>query len=564
MLVSLHIENVATIKAVDIEFDYGFTVLSGETGAGKSIIIDSVNLLLGDKSNRDLIRSGETTASVTAVFTALSDKKIRMIEENGIPCDGELSVYREIGVNGRSLIKCNGRSVPAYSLRAIMKELITIHGQNSSSSLLDEDTHLELLDSYAEDEALLTDYRKSFDELNDAVNEQRSLIMDEREKQRLTDDLNRQIGEIEDASLKDGEEDELLAAKTRIKNLEQTAKYVKSVYRNLYHSEKSPSACERIDAAINALTSLNETEQSEKIASQITKLDGFRYEIEDIAETTRELLDGIGEDPAETLDAIETRLTLINRLKRKYGADIAEILAYHAQLKDKLKSIKEADGRIAELSDIIKKKKAEALAKAAILTEARKTAAAALGKAVSDELKYLDLQKVRFEISVALKKQLSSDGADSVVFMAATNTGDEMKPIDRIASGGEMSRIMLAIKSVFAGKDDIDTVIYDEVDAGISGATSERIGDRLHKSADGCQVIAVTHSAQVASCADSHILIYKADVGGRTQTFCRTLDREERINELARIIGGVQITRNVMETAAEMIKDKDNKPKGIQ
>ncbi len=564
MLVSLHIENVATIKAVDIEFDYGFTVLSGETGAGKSIIIDSVNLLLGDKSNRDLIRSGETTASVTAIFTALSDKKIRMIEENGIPCDGELSVYREIGVNGRSLIKCNGRSVPAYSLRAIMKELITIHGQNSSSSLLDEDTHLELLDSYAEDEALLTDYRKSFDELNDAVNEQRSLIMDEREKQRLTDDLNRQIGEIEDASLKDGEEDELLAAKTRIKNLEQTAKYVKSVYRNLYHSEKSPSACERIDAAINALTSLNETEQSEKIASQITKLDGFRYEIEDIAETTRELLDGIGEDPAETLDAIETRLTLINRLKRKYGADIAEILAYHAQLKDKLKSIKEADGRIAELSDIIKKKKAEALAKAAILTEARKTAAAALGKAVSDELKYLDLQKVRFEISVALKKQLSSDGADSVVFMAATNTGDELKPIDRIASGGEMSRIMLAIKSVFAGKDDIDTVIYDEVDAGISGATSERIGDRLHKSADGCQVIAVTHSAQVASCADSHILIYKADVGGRTQTFCRTLDREERINELARIIGGVQITRNVMETAAEMIKDKDNKPKGIQ
>ncbi|MBO4868483.1 MAG: DNA repair protein RecN [Clostridia bacterium] len=564
MLVSLHIENVATIKAVDIEFDYGFTVLSGETGAGKSIIIDSVNLLLGDKSNRDLIRSGETTASVTAIFTALSDKKIKKIEENGIPCDGELSVYREIGVNGRSLIKCNGRSVPAYSLRAIMKELITIHGQNSSSSLLDEDTHLELLDSYAEDELLLADYRKSFDELNDAVNEQRSLIMDEREKQRLTDDLNRQIAEIEEASLKDGEEDELLAAKTRIKNLEQTAKYVKSVYRNLYHSEKSPSACERIDAAINALTSLNETEQSEKIAARIAKLDGFRYEIEDIAETTRELLDGIGEDPAETLDAIETRLTVINRLKRKYGADIAEILAYHAQLKDRLKSIKEADGRIAELSDIIKKKKAEALSKAAALTEARKAAAASLGKAVSSELKYLDLQKVKFEISVTLKKQLSSDGADSVVFMAATNTGDELKPIDRIASGGEMSRIMLAIKSVFAGKDDIDTVIYDEVDAGISGATSERIGDRLHKSAEGCQVIAVTHSAQVASCADSHILIYKTDVGGRTQTFCRTLDREERINELARIIGGVQITRKVMDTAAEMIKDKDNKPKGTQ
>ena len=562
MLVSLHIENVATIKAVDIEFDYGFTVLSGETGAGKSIIIDSVNLLLGDKSNRDLIRSGESSASVTAIFTALSDKKIKMICDNGIPCDGELSVYREIGSNGRNIIKCNGRSVPAYTLRTVMKDLITIHGQNASSSLLDESTHIGYLDSYAEDEGLLADYRESFNALNDAVNEQRSLIMDEREKQRITDDLSRQSAEIEEAALKDGEEEELLASRVRIKNLEQTAKYVRSVYKNLYRSEKSPSAADRIDAAINALTSLNETEQSEKINAQIAKLTEFRYEIEDIAETTRELLAGIGEDPAETLDAIESRLTVINRLKRKYGSDIAEIKAYNESLKEKLKSIREADGRIAELSDVIKRKKAETLEKAARLTAARKEAAVKLGKEISDELKYLDLKKVRFEISVGMKKQLSPDGEDDVVFLAATNTGDELKPVDRIASGGELSRIMLAVKSVFAGKDDIDTVIYDEVDAGISGATSERIGDRLRRSAKGCQVIAVTHSAQVASCADQHILIYKTDVDGRTQTFCKTLGKDERIKELARIIGGVQITKNVLDTAEEMLGDKDNKPKG--
>lgn len=561
MLVSLHIENVATIKTVDIDFDYGFTVLSGETGAGKSIIIDSVNLLLGDKSNRDLIRTGETTASVNAVFTALSDKKTEKIIENGIPCDGELSVFREISANGKNVIKCNGRSVPTYVLREIMRDILTIHGQNSSAALLDEKTHITYLDSYAENKELLKEYAASFEELNSAVNEQKSLLMDAREKERLTDDLTRQIKEIESAQLKDGEEEKLFADRTRIKNLEQTAKYVKSVYRNLYHSDKSPSASERIEAAINALTALNETEQSPSITENVKKLTGFKYEIEDIADSTRRLISDIGEDPAEALDAIESRLTVINRLKHRYGADIKEIKTYCEGLKTKLAEIRSADERIAELSDVIRARRAEALDKAAALTSSRKAAAEKLSSAVSYELGYLDLSKVRFEISVTKKKQLSADGADDVVFLAATNAGDELKPIDRIASGGELSRMMLAIKSVFAGKDDIDTVIYDEVDTGISGATSERIGNRLHHTARGCQVIAVTHSAQVASCADHHILIYKTDVDGRTQTFCRRLDDKERVDELSRIIGGVRITQKVRDTAKEMLtKTERNDP----
>lgn len=559
MLVSLHIENVATIKSVDIDFDLGFTVLSGETGAGKSIIIDSVNLLLGDKSNRELIRSGEQSASVRALFTALSDKKTEKIKALGIDCDGELEVYREIGINGRNIIKCNGRTVPTYTLREMMGGLITIHGQNSSQTLLEEQTHLQYLDNYAGDGALLSDYKALFDELNGAINEQRALIMDEREKQRLTDDLTRQIKEIESAKLKDNEEDELLSSRTRIKNLEQTVKYVKSVYRNLYHSDKSPSASERIDAAINALTALNETEQSDKITENINKLTSFKYEIDDIAEETRAVIADIGDDPAEALDGIESRLSTITHLKRSYGSDIAEIKAYCESLKIKLDDIRKSDNRIAELTEMIKKEKAEAIAKASALTDKRKKVAEELSAKVSAELKYLDLKKVRFNISVEKKKQLTATGADDVVFLVATNTGDELKPLDKIASGGELSRIMLAIKSVFAGKDDIDTVIYDEVDAGISGATSERIGDRLHQSANGCQVIAVTHSAQVASCADTHVLIYKTDVGDRTQTFCKILDREERIKELSRIIGGIDITQSVIDAATEML---DKKPKG--
>ena len=554
MLVSLHIENVATIKTVDIDFDRGFTVLSGETGAGKSIIIDSLNLLLGDKSNRELIRSGENSASVQAIFTALSDKKIKDINDCGVNCDGELEVYREIGANGRNIIKCNGRSVPTYTLRQIMRGLVSIHGQNSSLVLLDEDSHIRYLDSYAENEAVLREYEECFSQLNSAVNEQRELITDEREKARLTEDLIRQIKEIEDAKLKDSEEDELLAARTRIKNIEQTAKYVKSVYKNLYHSEKAPSASERIDAAIKALEALNETEQSEKIAENIKKLDGFKYEIEDIAEETKSLISDIGEDPAEALDNIENRLALISRIKRKYGSDIKEVKAYCAEQKKRLEEIKKADIRISELSEIIKKAREKTIEKAAALTKTRKEAASKLSTAILSELKYLDLKKVRFEIAVDKKKQFSYDGADSVTFLVAANTGEELKPLDKTASGGELSRIMLAVKSVFAGKDDIDTVIYDEVDTGISGATSERIGNRLHMTAKGCQVIAVTHSAQVASNADQHILIYKTDVDGRTQTFCKTLDKEERIKELSRIIGGIDVTQNAVATAAEMLE----------
>ena len=558
MLVSLHIENVATIKTVDIDFDRGFTVLSGETGAGKSIIIDSVNLLTGEKTNRELIRSGEENASVRAIFTGLSDEKIKKISDCGVPCDGELCVIREISTSGRNIIKCNNRSIPTYTLREIMADLITIHGQNASQILMSGDSHITYLDSFAENREVFDRYTKLFNELNSAVNEQRALIMDEREKQRLTEDYAKQIKEIEDARLKDNEEEELTASRARIKNLEQTAKYVKTVYRSLCQSEKAPSAAERINNAINALNALNESEQSEKITEQINRLTSYRYELIDIAEDTLSLIADIGDDPSEALDNIESRLSVITHLKRRYGADIPEIKRYCTDIKEKLKKIKESDEKIAELSDVIRKTKEKTLKAASELTATRKAAAERLSVLVLKELKYLDLKKVRFDISVEKKKQLTANGADNVTFLVAANTGDELKPLDKTASGGELSRIMLAIKSVFAGKDNIDTVIYDEVDAGVSGATSERIGNRLHSSAKGCQVIAVTHSAQVAANADQHILIYKTDVGDRTQTFCKTLDRDERVKELSRIIGGVKISQTVLDTAEEMLKNNGN------
>ena len=558
MLVSLHIENVATIKTVDIEFDRGFTVLSGETGAGKSIIIDSINPLLGDKAHRDLIRSGENSASVEALFCTLDEDKIKAVTEAGVPCDGELSVYREISENGRNLIKCNGKSVPTYVLKSITKNLISIHGQNSAQDLLDPDTHITYLDSYCENKPLLIEYGKSFDRLNALISKQRSLVMDEKEKARKTEELGRQIKEIDSAKLKDGEEDELIASRQRIKNIEQTAKYVKTVYKSLYYSEKTPSASERISTAVNALEALNQTEQSEKLDESIKKLTGFRYEIEDIANYVKQLIADIGEDPAAALDAIEERLGLIKQLKRKYGADIKEIKEYSAEMKRELEKIRKNEDELAEIKAEIKKEKATAIGLSEKLSAARLKGAAALTEAVKDELYYLDLKKVRFEISVTKRAQLNATGADDVIFLLAANAGEDMKPLDKTASGGELSRIMLAIKSVFAGKDAIDTVIYDEVDTGISGATSERIGQRLHHTASGCQVIAITHSAQVAAQADNHILVYKTDVDGRTHTFCKTLDEDERVKELSRIIGGVEITEKVVATAKEMLKKKND------
>ncbi len=554
MLVSLHIENVATIKTVDIEFDRGFTVLSGETGAGKSIIIDSVNLLLGEKANRDLIRAGETSASVEALFCSLGEDKIKNITEAGIPCDGELLICREISDNGRNLIKCNGKTVPMYVLKTVTKNLISIHGQNSAQDLLDTETHIAYLDAYCENKPLLGEYSKSFETLNGLISKQRSLMMDEKEKARRIEELQRQIKEIDSAKLKDGEEDELIASRERIKNIEQTAKYVKTVYKSLYRSEKSASASDKIALAVNALEALNQTEHSDKIEEYIKKLSGFRYEIDDIAHSVRQLIDGYGDDPAAALDAIEERLGLIRQLKRKYGSDINEIKAYSAEMKRELEKLRAVDDEINEIKAEIKKEKATAVALAAKLSEKREKGAALLTKAVRDELYYLDLKKVRFETSVVRRVQLNAKGADDVIFLLAANTGDELKPLDKTASGGELSRIMLALKSVFAGKDDIDTVIYDEVDTGISGATSERIGQRLRYTAKGCQVIAITHSAQVAAQADNHVLVYKKDVGDRTQTFTKTLNDRERVEELSRIIGGVQITKKVVETAEEMLK----------
>ncbi len=559
MLVSLHIENVATIKTVDIEFDRGFTVLSGETGAGKSIIIDSVNLLLGEKANRDLIRSGEAAASVEALFCDLDGEKIKTVTGCGIPCDGELLVYREISENGRNLIKCNGKTVPTYVLKTLTKNLISIHGQNSAQDLLDPETHIAYLDAYCENRPLLNEYGESFDRLNALIAKQRSLLIDEKEKARKTEELTRQIKEIESARLKDGEEEELIASRERIKNIEQTAKYVKTVYKSLYQNEKSSSASDKIAVAVNALEALNQSEQSVKLEESINKLTSFRYEIEEIAESVKRLISDVGEDPAAALDAIEERLGLIKQLKRKYGADINEIKEYSAKMKEELEKIKAADDEYNATKAEIKKEKATAVALADKLSQSREKGAAELTKAVLSELYYLDLKKVRFETSVTRRTQLNSKGADDVSFLLAANTGDELKPLDKTASGGELSRIMLALKSVFAGKDDIDTVIYDEVDTGISGATSERIGQRLRYTANGCQVIAITHSAQVAAQADNHILVYKKDVDGRTQTFCRTLDEKERVDELSRIIGGVRITKKVTDTAEEMLKKK-NKP----
>lgn len=562
MLVSLHIENVASIKEIDIDFEPGFTALTGETGAGKSIIIDSINLLLGEKSNRSLIRSGESSASVQALFSGISEDKIEYISSLGVPCDGELLLYREIYDNGRSVVKCCGRSMPLYMLRDITGRLLSIHGQNASQALMNEENHLRYLDAYAEDAELLNDFTAQYAILQKLNSEIKALTIDDKQKARTVEEYKRQLDEIKSAKLKPGEEDELLAAKTRIKNYENTSKYIKIVYHSLYHSEKLPSATERIDRAIEALNALNESEKSEKLASQIKTLTDYRYEIEDIALSVKELSADIGEDPSSALDRIEDRLQLITRLKRKYGSDILQINAYADELNRKLADISTSEDRRLEL---IKEGKGvlKLASEAAIkLSAVRKEAAKRLSEAVVSEFIYFDLKKAKFLVDVDSSDRLTGTGIDTVSFRIATNTGEEPKPMQTIASGGELSRIMLALKSVFAEKDELDTVIYDEVDTGISGATSERIGNRLRQTARGCQVIAITHSAQIAARADNQILIYKEDSEGRTHTRCLALDKEQRVTEIARILGGIDITQNVLAAAREMIYNNGEENNG--
>ncbi len=550
MLQSLHIENAAVIKTVDIDFEKGFTVLSGETGAGKSIIIDSINMLSGNRVSREMIRTGEDKMGVSAVFSSCGDAVKCLLDNYGIECDDSVMISRTLTRDGKNTIRINGRTVTQTLQKEICRLLINIHGQNDNQRLLQKSSQIEILDAYAENTLLLDQYSGVYHAYLEVREKLERLDATVAENLRMRDMLKYQIEEIGAAKLKEGEEEILEAESKKLSNLEKIHTQAHLAYHALHGGEKSVTVL--LDRAATALEKIGEFVP--QAAEGAERLAEFRYEIEDIAESVRDYA-GEEEDPTRRLNRIEERLDMIAKLRRKYGADVATVLAFRQKAMEQLETIDNADSiredlvkeqddyakRASELADAIRKRRFEASERIVC--------------GVRDTLTFLDMPKVRFSISITPAEKLRSDGADNVEFLISPNAGEPMMPFEKIASGGELSRIMLALKSVLSDKDGVGTVIFDEVDTGISGKTSRKVGIKLKEISRSAQVICVTHSAQIASIADEHFLIAKHDVDNRTQTEVVPLDAEGRVDEIARILGGIDVTEVQRTAAREMIEE---------
>ena len=564
MLDTLHIENIAVVREADITLGRGFTVLTGETGAGKSIIIDAINLLLGARPQRDLIRSGETTAVASAVFTDIPETLAAQMTDAGLRLDedGGLFLQRAVQADGKASTRIGGRPVSVSTQKEFIGALIAIHGQHDNQQFLRPEMHIRYLDDFAGIEALLDDYTVLYHEYNEIRAKIRSLQKNEQEKARMAELLKYQIADIDAGKLKPKEEELLLAKRTKIRNAEKIAKQVKTILHALYRSEKGYSAMEQLDRAITALDGMSEIMPEAAAFSE--KLSEFRYEIEDIAGTVQAYAEDDEGDPTVLLDKIEGRLETISKLKKKYGATVEEVLAYRAKAFSDLDDITLSDEKIAALKEQLSQKEKELTLSAEQLTAARKAAGKTLSVRIMEELRFLDMEKVRFEVGITPLSGENGDGemtrfgtrgCDNVEFLISTNPGEPLKPLDKIASGGELSRIMLAAKCVMAASEQISTMIFDEVDTGVSGKTSQKIGIKLKElGKTGCQVICVTHSAQIAALADAHLYISKHEVDGRVETSVRPLDEDGRIGELSRIIGGIEITDAIRATARELLE----------
>ena len=559
MLSSLHIENIAVIKHADIDLESGFQVLTGETGAGKSILIDCINLLLGARPSKDLIRNGETRATVSGLFTDIEAPLSRLPSELDITADedGCIMLTRTFDLDGKAQTKLNGRTIPASLQKELMPYLINIHGQNDNRILMSLTAQLSYLDGYAGNDELLNEYSAVYEQLESCRKKMLSLKRDEREKARMSELLRYQVNEIDEAKLKLGEEEELEKRREKVKNAEKILKHSRLITKALYRGEKALPAYELIKKSVSALESISEYVPNAE--EYIEKLNNMTYELEEIGLTVSDIAEADYDDPESELDEIETRLDLISKLEKKYGIGIEEILSFRDKAANELKEIESADELLDELRIEYSKHKKKATELASRLTENRQRAATTLEKSVVDELSYLEMPKVRFKVEIKPsldengKTKLIKQGADTVEFLLSANPGEPLKPLSKIASGGELSRIMLALKNINSYGSEGETLIFDEIDTGVSGKTSQKIGIRLRALASKNQVICVTHSAQIAAEAHEHYLIKKQEIDGRVETSVTPLNREGRINELARIMGGVNITDKLLQSAAEML-----------
>ena len=547
MLSLLHIENIAVIECADISFDRGFNVLTGETGAGKSIVIDAISAILGQRAYRDMIRTGSTKAAVRAVFTDVP--RLPWFEEYGVEYDPETIIQREIYLDGKNVCRVNGSLVTVSILNKLGIQLINIHGQHDSASLFDEANHLAFLDDFGANQNLLDAYAVQYQAVEKLRREINRISMDEGEKLRRMETLKYQIYEIEKAQLSAGEDEELEARRKLLQNSEKIANGLNDAVENLYGGDDTDGAASLLATAERALARV--AKFSDQIAQLHEKVADLMYQVQDAAELARDVQYELSYS-ADELDQIESRLDVIHKLRRKYGVTCADILAYLEKAKQELDEIEFADDHVERLKKKLKKAEQEAWDAALALRENRKTTAESLSKRILTELAQLDMPKVQFACQFT-ELELTANGADAVAFYMSANVGEALKPMSKVASGGELARIMLAMKNVLAEQDKVNTLIFDEVDTGVSGRAAQKVAEKLRSVARNKQVLCVTHLPQLAAMGDTHLLIAKGERDGRTYTTVTPLDLEGRKRELARIIGGANITEITLKSAEEML-----------
>ena len=548
MLELLHIENIAIIEAADIEFAPGFNALTGETGAGKSIVIDSLSAVLGQRTSRELIRTGAEKAFVSAAFSGMAPE---LTEELGIQpeADGTLLLQREIQTDGKNVCRINGRPVTVSQLRALGTRLLNIHGQHDGQQLLDEEQHIVYLDSFGRVESLATTYAEKYKNFTDIRRQIGALQMDEAEKARRVDTLQYQIEELRRAKLTSGEEEELTARRGMLRNAE---KFLDAVAGADYALNGDDSGGGALSALRQAQDALGGVRHLDDAFGQLYERLGEAYsEVYDIAATVEDKRGELDVSPGE-LDRVESRMDLLYRLKKKYGATVEDMLDYQARCEAELAQIEDAGDTLARLEQALSKAEKEARQAAQALSDARKAAADRLTAQILTELQQLDMGKIRFAVDFA-EKPLDSDGMDAVRFLMSANVGEELRPIHKIASGGELARIMLAMKNVLSEQDHVGTMVFDEVDTGVSGRAAQKVAEKMARISRRKQVLCVTHLPQLAAMADTHFSVEKGERGGRTYTEVRRLDREQRRRELARLTGGSHVSQTMLDGAEELL-----------
>ncbi len=549
MLSLLAIENIAVIEQAEISFDCGLNVLTGETGAGKSIVIDAISAILGERTYRDLIRTGCNKASVTAVF-----RNIPMLDwftERQIAYDrDELLIQREIHADGKNICKVNGCLVTVSILRELGRNLIQIHGQNDTQALFDEQSHLSFLDMASQHGTEFKAYEKAYGEYSEVLRQVQKLSMDESERNRRIETLQFQIADIERADLRAGEDEELYSRRRVLQNAEKFSDALSASVDALSGTDHESGAVDSVTKAVNALSKIASYE--EKYAKYVESLTDARFALQDVYEELLSDREDLSYSDGE-LESIESRLDVISRLQKKYGATVADILTFCENAKEELANISDSDSKLEHLRLILEQKKKTSCESGLALRKKRLSSAEILEKKIEEELRQLDMPNIQFRVQFE-ETDLSETGMDQVRFLMSANAGEALKPMSKVASGGELARIMLAMKNVLAENDKIPTLIFDEVDSGVSGRAAQKVAAKLASVSHGKQVFCVSHLPQIAAIADTHLLISKEVRQGRTYTSVVKLTREGRVEELSRILGGADITDNIRKSAEEMLK----------